>query len=58
MGVGQNVFAVDYHAGAFDLLGAVFGPRPEQIGRMMDGVNLYDEVANAVLSAPVRGARK
>jgi hypothetical protein len=57
MSVGQDAFAVDNHAGPFDLLGAVFGPRPQQIGRMVDGVNLYDEVANAVLSAPVRGAK-
>jgi len=47
--VGENTLAVDHHSGAFHLARCAFGPGPEQIGRLLAGVNLHDQVANRVL---------
>jgi hypothetical protein len=47
--VGQDALAVDDDAGAFNLLGAIFGPRAEQIGRVLGRMDLDDQVANLIL---------
>jgi hypothetical protein len=47
--VGQDALAVYDDPGAFNLLGAIFSPRAEQIRRVLGRMDFHDQVANLIL---------
>jgi hypothetical protein len=52
--VGEDPFARDNHARALHLLRAVFGPWAQDIGGVVDCMDLDDQIPNLILSFQYR----